>query len=74
MTAATLSFDFAGMAIDKIHDVERADKYAAKKVAFSKQAAALVPVFMSAWIGRIVAGYINKKAQSLVEKDRKSVV
>lgn len=67
MSAMTLSFDFAGMAIDKIHDVERADKHAAKKVAFTKQASTMVPVFMSAWIGRMFAGYIDRKAQSLAE-------
>ena len=67
MNAMTLSFDFAGMAIDKIHNVERADRYAAKKVAFSRYVSAIVPIFMSDWMGRIFAGYINRKAQSLVE-------
>lgn len=67
MNAMTLSFDFAGMAINKIHYVQREDRNAAKKVAVTKRVATLIPSFLSALVGFIVAKHIDRKARSLVE-------
>lgn len=66
MSTMTLPFDFAGMAIEKIQHVARVDKNAARNVELTKQAASFIPVFMSSWIGRIFAQYLNKKSQSLI--------
>ena len=67
MNAMTMSFDFAGMAIQEIHNVERVDRHAARNVERTKQAASFLPSFMSSWIGFIFAQYLDKKSKSLIQ-------
>jgi hypothetical protein len=67
MNARTLSFDYAGMAIEEIHNVERADRHSARRLEFTKQAASIIPVWMSAWVGQKFADFLDRKAQTLIK-------